>query len=49
MPKPWIAKPLPLPVGDVTYEVQPIGYDDGLTLVSVGNGNSDVITEDSPG
>jgi hypothetical protein len=48
MPKPWIAKPLSLPVGDVTYEVQPIGYDDGLTLVSVGNGNSDVITEDSP-
>jgi cell division septation protein DedD len=44
MPKPWIVKPLPLPVGDVTYEVQPIGYEDGLTLVSVGNGTSDDIT-----
>ena len=48
MPKPWITKPLPLPVGDVTYEVQPIGYEDGLTLMSVGDGKSDVITDDSP-
>lgn len=48
MPKPWIVKPLPLPVGDVTYEVEPIGYEDGLTLVSVGNGTSEDIKEDSP-
>jgi cell division septation protein DedD len=48
MPKPWIVKPLPLPVGDDTYEVQPIGYDDGLTLVAVGNGTSDDITADAP-
>lgn len=48
MPKPWIVKPLELPVGDVTYEVQPIGYDDGLTLAAVGDGTSEEITKDSP-
>lgn len=48
MPKPWIVRPLVLDAGGTKYEVQPISYADGLTLVAVGNGDSEDITPESP-
>lgn len=45
--KPWVIQPLRLPVGDKVYEVQPIGYDDGLSLLNVGK-NDSTIKKNSP-
>lgn len=46
--KPWVIQPLRLPIGDKVYEVQPIGYDDGLTLLNVGKDKNSKIKKDSP-
>lgn len=38
--KPWIVRPLVLSYGDTNYQVEPISYDDGLTLIAVMRGES---------
>lgn len=43
--KPWVILPLVLPVGDKKYEIAPIEYDDGLTLIDVLRGNSKKIKD----
>lgn len=50
---PWKILPLPLPVvkadgEEKVYLVQPLDYDDGMTLIAAFNGKSDAITNDSP-
>lgn len=45
--KPWIVRPLTLLYGDTKYEVEPISYDDGLTLIAVMRGESTTIKEDT--
>jgi hypothetical protein len=46
--KPWLVKPLVLPVGDKEYIVEPVEYDTGLMLIAVFNGQSTEITSESP-
>lgn len=41
--KPWIVVPLVLPVGEKEYTIQPIEYQNGLTLRDVLNEKSDAI------
>jgi hypothetical protein len=43
--KPWVVLPLVLPVGDKEYRVQPVTYEDGLTLIAVNNSDSETITD----
>jgi hypothetical protein len=45
--KPWIIKPLVLPVADKAYEVHPVDYQVGLSLVAVQRGTSTTLTEDT--
>jgi len=45
--QPWVVVPLKLPVGDKEYVVEPVSYDDGLTLIKVNTGESKKITTKS--
>lgn len=45
--KPWVIKPLTLPVRDKQYEIQPLEYQDGLTLIAVSENRSKTITKKS--